>query len=57
LAKTAAGTIVETPAQLLFWRVATDITQAEPLYPAALRIPVEACRSHAQFLNKIDTTR
>ena len=28
LAKNAAGTIVETPAQL-FWRVATDIAQAE----------------------------
>jgi len=56
LAKNAAGTIIETPAQL-FWRVATDIAQTERFYPAALRIPVEACRSYAQFLNKIDTTR
>jgi len=32
LAKNAAGKIVETPAQL-FWRVATDIAQAERLYP------------------------
>jgi ribonucleoside-diphosphate reductase alpha chain len=30
LAKNYAGTIVETPAQL-FWRVATDIAQAERL--------------------------
>jgi len=42
LAKNAAGTIIETPAQL-FWRVATDIAQTERLYPAALQIPVEAC--------------
>jgi hypothetical protein len=42
LAKNAAGTIIETPAQL-FWRAATDIAQTERLYPAALRIPVEAC--------------
>ena len=31
LAKNRAGTIIETPAQL-FWRVATDIAQAEQLY-------------------------
>ncbi|HSV90329.1 MAG TPA: ribonucleotide reductase N-terminal alpha domain-containing protein [Nitrospiraceae bacterium] len=42
LARNAAGTIIETPAQL-FWRVATDIAQTKRLYPAALRIPVEAC--------------
>ena len=43
LAKNAAGTIVETPAQL-FWRVATDIAQAERLYPIAGRLPHAAQR-------------
>jgi ribonucleoside-diphosphate reductase alpha chain len=43
LAKNAAGTIIETPAQL-FWRVATDIAQAERLYPAAGRLPQAAQR-------------
>ena len=43
LAKNAAGTIVETPAQL-FWRVATDIAQAERLYPIASRLPHAAQR-------------
>lgn len=38
LAKNNAGRIVETPAQL-FWRVATDIAQAERLYPIADRLP------------------
>ncbi|HXT66230.1 MAG TPA: ribonucleotide reductase N-terminal alpha domain-containing protein, partial [Nitrospiraceae bacterium] len=38
LAKNAAGTIVETPAQL-FWRVATDIARAGRLYPTAGRLP------------------
>ena len=38
LAKNAAGTTVETPAQML-WRVATDIAQAEQLYPSASRLP------------------
>ncbi|MBU6434791.1 MAG: hypothetical protein KJS98_15905, partial [Nitrospirae bacterium] len=43
LAKNATGTIVETPAQL-FWRVATDIAQAERLYPNASRLPHAAQR-------------
>ncbi len=43
LAKNAAGTIVETPAQL-FWRVATDIAKAERLYPTASRLPHAAQR-------------
>ena len=43
LAKNAAGTIVETPAQL-FWRVATDIARAERLYPTAGRLPHAAQR-------------
>ena len=38
LAKNSAGTIIETPAQL-FWRVATDIAQAERLYPTTGRQP------------------
>jgi ribonucleoside-diphosphate reductase alpha chain len=54
LAKNAAGTIVETPAQL-FWRVATDIAQAERLYPAAGRLPHAAqrwydCMARLDFL-------
>ncbi len=43
LARNSAGTITETPAQL-FWRVATDIAQAEQLYPAAGRLPHAAQR-------------
>ena len=43
LAKNAAGTIVETPAQL-FWRVATDIAQAERLYPITDRLSHAAQR-------------
>src|ERR1700675_978415 len=43
LAKNNAGTIIETPAQL-FWRVATDIAQAERLYPIAGRLPHAAQR-------------
>ena len=54
LAKTAAGTIIETPAQL-FWRVATDIAQAERLYPTACRLPHAAqrwydCMARLDFL-------
>jgi ribonucleoside-diphosphate reductase alpha chain len=54
LAKNTAGTIVETPAQL-FWRVATDITQAERLYPTAGRLPHAAqrwydCMARLDFL-------
>ncbi|HEY6640165.1 MAG TPA: adenosylcobalamin-dependent ribonucleoside-diphosphate reductase [Nitrospiraceae bacterium] len=54
LAKNAAGTIVETPAQL-FWRVATDIAQAERLYPAAGRLHHAAqrwydCMARLDFL-------
>lgn len=43
LAKNTTGTIVETPSQL-FWRVATDIAQAERLYPSAGRLPHAAQR-------------
>jgi ribonucleoside-diphosphate reductase alpha chain len=43
LSKNTAGTIVETPAQL-FWRVASDIAQAEQLYPPACRLPHAAQR-------------
>jgi len=54
LTKDAAGTIVETPAQL-FWRVATDIARAERLYPAVVRLPHAAqrwydCMAHLDFL-------
>ena len=54
LAKNAAGTIIETPAQL-FWRVATDIAQAERLYPTADRLPHAAqrwyeCMARLDFL-------
>ena len=54
LAKNNAGTIVETPAQL-FWRVATDIAQAERLYPIAGRLPQAAqrwydCMARLDFL-------
>lgn len=54
LAKNFAGTIVETPAQL-FWRVATDIAQAERRYPAAGRLPHAAhrwydCMARLDFL-------
>jgi len=43
LAKNSAGTIIESPAQL-FWRVATDIAQAERLYPTGSRLPHAAQR-------------
>jgi ribonucleoside-diphosphate reductase alpha chain len=54
LAKNSVGNIVETPAQL-FWRVATDIAQAERLYPAASRLPHAAqcwydCMARLDFL-------
>jgi len=54
LAKNRAGTIIETPAQL-FWRVATDIAQAERLYPTAGRLPHAAqrwydCMARLDFL-------
>jgi ribonucleoside-diphosphate reductase alpha chain len=54
LAKNAAGTIVETPAQL-FWRVAADIARAERLYPRAGRLPHAAqhwfeCMARLDFL-------
>ena len=54
LAKNAAGTIVETPAQL-FWRVATDIAKAERLYPTVSRLPHAAqrwydCMTRLDFL-------
>ena len=54
LAKNNTGTIIETPAQL-FWRVATDIAQAERLYPIAGRLPHAAqrwydCMARLDFL-------
>src|SRR5512141_1038233 len=54
LAKNPAGKAVETPTQL-FWRVATDIAQAERLYPATGRLPHAAqrwyeCMSRLDFL-------
>jgi ribonucleoside-diphosphate reductase alpha chain len=54
LAKNTAGTIVETPPQL-FWRVATDVAQAERLYPTAGRLPHAAqrwydCMARLDFL-------
>ncbi|TKS64025.1 MAG: ribonucleoside-diphosphate reductase, adenosylcobalamin-dependent [Nitrospira sp.] len=54
LAKNRAGTIIETPAQL-FWRVASDIAQAERLYPTASRLPHAAqrwydCMTRLDFL-------
>lgn len=54
LAKNVAGTIIETPAQL-FWRVATDIAQAERFYPIAGRLPHAArrwydCMARLDFL-------
>jgi ribonucleoside-diphosphate reductase alpha chain len=54
LAKNNTGTIIETPAQL-FWRVATDIAQAERLYPVAGRLPHAAqrwydCMARLDFL-------
>ncbi|TKB75585.1 MAG: adenosylcobalamin-dependent ribonucleoside-diphosphate reductase [Nitrospira sp.] len=53
-AKNQSGTITETPAQL-FWRVATDIAQAERLYPAAGQLPHAArrwydCMARLDFL-------
>ncbi len=54
LAKNETGKTVETPAQL-FWRVATDIAQAERRYPAAGRLPHAAhrwydCMARLDFL-------
>ena len=54
LAKNNVGRIIETPAQL-FWRVATDIAQAERLYPKASRLPQAAqrwydCMARLDFL-------
>ena len=54
LAKNTAGAIVETPTQL-FWRVATDIAQAERLYPTTSRLPHAAqrwydCMARLDFL-------
>ncbi|HSF66601.1 MAG TPA: adenosylcobalamin-dependent ribonucleoside-diphosphate reductase [Nitrospiraceae bacterium] len=54
LAKNEAGKVVETPGQL-FWRIATDIAQAEQLYPAAGRLPHAAqrwydCMARLDFL-------
>lgn len=54
LAKNNVGRIIETPAQL-FWRVATDIAQAERLYPQASRLPHAAqrwydCMARLDFL-------
>ena len=43
LAKNMTGMIVETPKQL-FWRVATDVAQAERLYPPTSRLPDAAQR-------------
>ncbi len=52
LAKNAAGTIVESPAQL-FWRVATDIAKAERLYPSASRLP-HAARRWYDCMTRLD---
>jgi len=54
LAKNVAGAIVETPTQL-FRRVATDIAQAERLYPTTSRLPHAAqrwydCMARLDFL-------
>ena len=54
LAKNRAGALIETPAQL-FWRVATDIAQAERLYPITGRLPHAAqrwydCMARLDFL-------
>jgi ribonucleoside-diphosphate reductase alpha chain len=54
LAKNHAGVITETPTQL-FWRVATDIAQAERLYPTMGRLPRAAqrwydCMAQRDFL-------
>lgn len=54
LAKNDTGRIIEAPAQLL-WRVATDIAQAERLYPKASRLPQAAqrwydCMARRDFL-------
>lgn len=43
LAKSATGTVIEKPAQLL-WRTASDIALAERLYPANGRLPHAARR-------------
>ena len=54
LAKNMTGMIVETPKQL-FWRVATDVAQAERLYPPTSRLPDAAqrwyeCMARLDFL-------
>jgi len=54
LAKNMTGMIVETPKQL-FWRVATDVAQAERLYPSTSRLPDAAqrwyeCMARLDFL-------
>ena len=54
LAKSTAGVTVETPRQL-FWRVATDIAQAERLYHTTGRLPHAAqrwydCMARLDFL-------
>jgi ribonucleoside-diphosphate reductase alpha chain len=54
LARNKAGRIVETPRQL-FWRVATDIAQAERRYPPPGRLPHAAqrwyeCMARLDFL-------
>ena len=54
LAKNMTGMIVETPKQL-FWRVATDVAQAEQLYPPTSRLPDAAqrwyeCMARLDFL-------
>ncbi len=53
-AKNMTGMIVETPKQL-FWRVATDVAQAERLYPSTSRLPDAAqrwyeCMARLDFL-------
>jgi hypothetical protein len=52
-AKNAAGTIVETPAQL-FWRVVANIARAERLYPTA--DDSEVSKNH-QFADHGDESR
>ena len=52
LAKNRAGTMTETPAQL-FWRVATDVAQAEGLYPATSRLS-HAARRWYDCLARLD---
>jgi ribonucleoside-diphosphate reductase alpha chain len=52
LARNRAGTIVETPRQL-FWRVATDIAQAERRYSPTDRLPHAAQRWY-ECMAKLD---